>query len=871
MGDLFIHRLENGLMVVLREHRASPVATFWVWYRVGARNEVPGFTGISHWVEHMLFKGTSSYGKGDLVRIVDRHGGTWNAFTWKDYTAYFEVLPSEHIDLALRLEADRMTNALFDPREVESERTVVISEREGLENFPQFYLREEVEALAFKVHPYRNPVIGWKEDLRRIAREDLYRHYRTYYHPNNALIVAVGDFSAPSLLKAIEEMFGPIPPAEQIPEVHVQEPPQDGERRLVLRRPGPTAYVHLAYHAPQASHPDFVPLLVVDGLLSGFKGIGFQDGQGSGRSSRLYRALVDRGLATEVSSAYPAQVDPTLFHIEATVRTGVDPQRVEQAILDEIHRLKEEPVPEDELAKVKKQARAQLAYTSDGVFGQAVWLGTAAIVSSVDLYTGLLDAIERVSQEDILRVCQRYLRSNALTSGWFLPEPGGGGVSGKDAPSVVAWWNPGTPKSSPALHVRLTPETVRRSVLPNGLVVLVHENPASNSVVVHGAIQAGAMVEERAQEGAAKFVAASLLRGTSRRTSREIAEELDRMGAGLVTRSALEVTTFSGRSLAEDLPHLLDIVADVLIHPTFPDEEIEKVRGEMLTSIREAEQNTQKVAERIFRNLAFPEGHPHRKHPEGREEVVAALTRNDLALFHRAHYRPDATILAVVGDVQAGRVIELVEELFGKWQADGAKASFEVPEASLPPAPQRELVVLPGKSQADIVLGVPGIPRRSEDYHATLMANLILGQLGMMGRLGANIREQKGMAYYAFSQLQAGLLAGPWWVRAGVNPRNVESAIETILEEIHRLQEELVDEGELSDARGYLIGSLAIRHETNQGMAQALVDMELYQLGLDYLVRFPGIVSGIDPEAIQRAAQRFSLTGYTVAIAGPEI
>ena len=870
MEDLLVHRLENGLTVILREHRTSPVATFWVWYRVGARNELPGITGISHWVEHMLFKGTSSYGKGDLVRIVDRHGGTWNAFTWKDYTAYFEVLPSEHLELALRLEADRMRNALFDPQEVESERTVIISEREGLENFPQFYLREEVEALAFKVHPYRYPVIGWKEDLRRITRDDLYRHYRTYYHPNNAVIVVVGDFSAPSLLRAIEEMFSPIPPAEEIPDVHVEEPRQEGERRLILRRPGPTAYVHLAYHAPEASHPDFVPLLVADGLLSGFKGIGFQDGRGSGRSSRLYRALVDQGLATEVSSAYPAQIAPALFRIEATVRTGVDPQVVERAILQEIERLKEEPIPEEELAKVRKQARAQLAYTSDGVFGQAVWIGIATIVASVDLYTGLLDAIERVSQEDVQRVCRQYLRPGAMTVGWFLPEPGGSGGGRKGAPGVVAWLNPRPPRSFSALHVRLTPETVRRSVLPNGLVVLVHENPASNSVVVHGAIRAGAMVEERGQEGIAKFVASTLLRGTSRRSSREIAEELDQMGAGLSIRSYLEVTTFSGRSLAEDLPRLLDIAADVLIHPTFPGEEVEKVRGEMLTSIREAEQDTQKVAERAFRNLAFPEGHPHHKRPDGREEVVAALTREDLAQFHRAHFRPDATILAVVGDVRADRVVKLVEELFGVWPSDGPQAPLDVPEVSLPSAPQREFVALPGKSQADIVLGVPGISRRSEDYHATMVANLILGQLGMMGRLGANIREEKGMAYYAYSQLQAGLLAGPWWVRAGVNPRNVERAIEAILEEIRRLQEEPVDEGELSDARGYLIGSLAIRHETNQGMAQALVDMELYGLGLDYLVRFPGIVFGIDAEAIQKAAHRLSLTGFTVAIAGPE-
>ena len=293
--------LPNGLVVLLREVHTAPVATFWAWYRVGSRNEVPGITGISHWVEHMLFKGTPTLGKGEFPRLVNRHGGTWNGFTWKDFTAYFETLPAEHVDLGIRIESDRMVNTLFEPEEVESERTVIVSEREGAENNPEYALYEEVESAAYRVHAYRHAVIGYKSDLWAITRDDLYHHYRTFYAPNNAVVVAVGDFDSADLLARITDAFGSIPAAAAPPAVRSVEPPQEGERRVVVRRPGGAVpIVQMGFHVPAVTSPDFFPLLLVDGVLSGFKGPGVFGGEALGaRSSRLYRALVERELAVD--------------------------------------------------------------------------------------------------------------------------------------------------------------------------------------------------------------------------------------------------------------------------------------------------------------------------------------------------------------------------------------------------------------------------------------------------------------------------------------------------------------------------------------------------------------------------------------------
>jgi zinc protease len=427
--------LSNGLTVLLREVHTAPVVTFWAWYRVGSRNEVPGITGISHWVEHMLFKGTPTLGKGEFSRLINRHGGTWNGFTWKDFTAYFETLPAAHLGLGLRIESDRMVNTLFDPDEVASERTVIISEREGAENNPEFALSEEVEAAAYRVHSYRQPVIGYKTDLRAITRDDLVRHYRTYYIPNNATIVAVGDFDGGALLEEIRGTFEPIPAGPPPPPVRSVEPPQEGERRIVLRRPGGAVpIIQLGFHAPAATEPDFYPLLLVDGVLSGFKGPGvFGSDATGGRSSRLYRALVERQLAVEAGSGIRPSLDPTLFEAGATLRPGVAREKVEATILEELERISTEPVGEEELEKIRKQARAQWVYTADGVSPQAVLLGSIELVAGGDFLTHFLDQVMAVTPEAMRRAAAKIFDERNRTVGWYIPEDGVAGKAASDA------------------------------------------------------------------------------------------------------------------------------------------------------------------------------------------------------------------------------------------------------------------------------------------------------------------------------------------------------------------------------------------------------------------------------------------------------
>lgn len=414
--------LDNGLTVLLKESRHAPVITFWVWYRVGSRNEVPGITGIAHWTEHMLFKGSEAFPKGEIDRQIARNGGMMNGLTWLDFTTFFETLPADRIDLGLRIEADRMVNALFDPEEVERERTVVISERQGAENDPTFLLGEEVVAAAFRIHPYRHETIGDLCDLQTITRDDLWRHYQTYYGPNNAIVVAVGDFESSRMRARIEELFGPIPARANPPAVNRPEPPQRGERRVRLEGPGNTAYLEVAYHAPAAGDPDFFPMVILSTILTGASGMNLFAPPPPNRSSRLYRALVETELAAAVSGSLSPMLDPFLYSISATVRAGRGLEEVEAALDREMDRVVREPISAEELHTAIKQAKAQFAYSSESVTNQGFWLGFSSIIVSTDWFETFLDRLEAVTVDDVHRVANTYLLRRNRTVGHYVPQ-----------------------------------------------------------------------------------------------------------------------------------------------------------------------------------------------------------------------------------------------------------------------------------------------------------------------------------------------------------------------------------------------------------------------------------------------------------------
>jgi zinc protease len=417
--------LDNGLTVFVQEIRTAPLASVWCWYKVGSKDEHAGLTGVAHWVEHMNFKGTTNIPRDKVKGIIEQFGGSWNGYTWIDQTTYLETATRDALDRMLFIEAERMANGLYHPEDCESERTVILSELDGGDNDPEQVLDTEVTAAAFKAHGYHHPTIGWASDLKSMSREDLYGFYRTWYVPNNAALVVVGDVDADDVLRRAETHFGPIASRAVPARVATREPDQLGERRVRVERPGTTAYLKLAWHAPEVTHPDFHAMLVLDAALTGAKGVNLWASfrNPPQRSTRLYRALVDAGLASSVFGAILPTEHPFLYSVSCTVTDGIAPGAVESAALQAIDDVRSRGITAQEFERARHQLRARLVFESDSVTNIAHQIGYFHTVASVEAYQAVTDRLRAITLEDVARAADTYLRPSNCTVGVFEPQP----------------------------------------------------------------------------------------------------------------------------------------------------------------------------------------------------------------------------------------------------------------------------------------------------------------------------------------------------------------------------------------------------------------------------------------------------------------
>jgi zinc protease len=416
--------------MLIQEMHTAPLASVWCWYRVGSKDEPTGQTGVSHWVEHMNFKGTTNIPRDKVKGIIEQFGGYWNGYTWIDQTAYTETATRDALDRMLFIEAERMANCLYDPADCESERTVIISELQGGENDPDTLLDQELTATAFKAHPYRNPTIGWLSDLQTMTREDLYGYYRRFYVPNNATLVIVGDVDTKDAMRRAFHHFGGIRPGGVARRTHTREPEQLGERRLTLSREGTTAYFKLGYHAPAAGDPDFFPMLVLDAVLTGAKGLSLWASFRTPppqRSARLYRALVDAGLASSVTGGLVPTSEPFLYTISATATDGTPLARLEEAAFAELDRVRLRGVTEAEMQKAARQLRARLVFENDSISNIAHQLGYFETIGSWRLCETLRDRIDAVTLDQVAAAAFERLKPFNRTVAWFEPLPVGAG------------------------------------------------------------------------------------------------------------------------------------------------------------------------------------------------------------------------------------------------------------------------------------------------------------------------------------------------------------------------------------------------------------------------------------------------------------
>ena len=852
LGGITQYRLRsNGMTILLSRNPAAPVITFQVVYHVGSRNEAPGNTGSAHLLEHLLFnKSTENFGRANghktFQEVLYEAGcdyGSTNMTTWYDRMNGFSTLPADKLELAMKIEADRLGRALILDKERQPEMTVVRNEYEIGENNPSVALKKAVIGAAILAHPYHWDTIGYRSDIEGVSTETLRERYKDFFWPDNAEAILVGDFDPVQALRIFDREFGAFPRSTKpIPRVITVEPPQEGERRVVVRRPGQVGLVEIAYMRPNSLHPDFIPLDVLATIL------------GSGINSRLYQALVEKQLATSVSARNYTLRDPFPILIDATVTPGVSHQSVEDAMKAALYEVARRGITQEELERAKNQLEVSVIRGRDGTYPLASSLGEAVASANWKWFVRYVDTMRSVTREDIQRVAAIYLVPDHATVGWFVPvqaEPKkpqkGAGAGGSVESSASSGQVPGEP-----VRATFAARTLHR-VLPNGITLDVLANHAVPTVAVYGIILAGRVYAPE-KPALAQLTAMMLERGTKTRNKRAIAAQLDGVGARLRVSSDLNVATIQGSSLSRDTRLLLSMLADELRNPAFGDSELTKAKAEMKTDVLRSYDNTMLRAYDRLAQAVYPAGHPY--HAPTKDEQLQSLTAArpaDLRAFHRGRYVGSAIVLAIVGDVDPERIAATVDSLFGEIPR-GAPSRPDLPRTRRG-APVREAVELKGKANMDLMFGAgSGLRRNDPDYEACLVANAALGQSSLSSRLGKRVRDTEGLTYSIYSRfVMTDVLDGMWLADIAVAPSNLSKAMKSSREVIEDYCKNGITDEEVAIQKSFFAGNYQVQLATNAGIAQALAVAEQYGYGPSYLDEFPNRVRAVTREQVQTA------------------
>ncbi|MDX2230141.1 MAG: pitrilysin family protein [Leptolyngbyaceae cyanobacterium bins.349] len=866
--------LANGLTVLTKQVDTAPVVSVQVWYRIGSRNEAPGVNGIAHQLEHLMFKGTKER-PIQFGRFFSALGSASNAFTSYDMTAYFGTVESDKLEALLVLEADRMKNSTIDESALTSEKRVVISELQGYENSPSYRLGRAVMRSAFPTSPYGLPVGGTKADVEQFTVDQVRYYYTTYYRPDNAVLVVVGNFKQDEVMKLVQQTFGAIPkttpPLPQTPAPkEIPQPSAAPKPAIALREPGTTALLNAVYPLPDVMHPDVPALQLMDAILS------------SGRSSRLYQSLVETGLASEASGYAANLMGGGWYDFAVTAAPQQDLQQIDQVLQQVITEFQAQGVTAEELARAKAQLRASLILRNRDISSQAIQLGDDFISTGDYQFTDrLLANLEKVTPADVQRVARTYLKLGLRTVGFFEPTTltGESGTPSGNVAQTSEKFSPGTPVDPAEVAKYLPPmresgsATANQPIpekltLKNGMQVLLLRDRSTPTVSLSGFVSAGTVYDQPKTAGLAALTADNLLNGTKTRSALAIAKTLENRGATLSFGATREGVIISGDALAADLPTLVQVLGDVLQNAVFPDKELELSRQQALTDLKLELDNPGRVARRAFQQAVYPHNHPF--HTLATLESLQKIARTDVVQFYNQQYRPEDTILALVGDFDPVAVRNLLAREFGDWQNAGPDPTLTFPTVPLPKRTIRLTPTLPGKTQSITFMGYNAINRSDSRFYAAQVLNQILGGDTLASRLGTEIRDRQGLTYGIYSLFQAGKNPGPFLVYMQTAPEDANRAIASTVSLLQQLRQQGVTPTEVAAAKRSLSSSYSVELASPEALVSNILMDTVYGLSLDEMRQYTRKIQAVTPEQVNQAIQELLHPDNLVIVtAGP--
>ncbi|RUT07029.1 proteinase [Dulcicalothrix desertica PCC 7102] len=872
--------LENGLTVITKEVHTAPVVTVQVWYRIGSRNEEQGVNGIAHQLEHMMFKGTARR-PIQFGRLFSTLGSDSNAFTSYDQTAYYNTVERTKLNALLELEADRMHNSLIDAPALASEKRVVISELQGYENNPEYRLSHAVMHAAFPDHPYGLSVGGKKSDVEKFTVEKVQEYYNKFYRPDNAVLVIVGDFQTESTIADVKRIFNNSAEKKVLSAEYKNGIRRDAINRvstgpIILKEPGAASILQSVYPLPDIKHPDAPALDVMDYILS------------DGRNSRLYQALVDSGIATDVDASVASLKDFGWYEITILATPKQDLKKIDSIVTKVISKFTEEGVDESELKRAKAQFESSVILGNRDITSQAMQLGNDEVVTGNHLFMdNYLDAVRKVTAQDVQRVAKHYLNIESRTFGYFLPtqapviaknsssnnkinsnqthesftSSSGGVLDKADVLKYLPQFE------APSETLQSVPELV---MFPNGLRVLMLPDKSTPTVTLSGYIKAGSEFDCDNKAGLSELVADNLLSGTKTKDVLQLAKALEERGASLDFNPSREGVRIEGDSLAEDLSVLLHTLADVIKNPTFPNRELELSRKHALSALEQDLDDPSEVARRTFVQSIYPKPHPLHKFPT--KQSLRRITRKDVIDFKAKYYRPDAMVLALVGDFNPAEVKSRLKGELGDWSVDGKAETLLYPSVSMPDNVIRVNSVLPGKAQTITYMGNTAINRNDSRYYSALVLNQILGGDTLSSRLGAELRDRQGLTYGIFSNFLAGKNSGTFLIEMQTSPQDTAKAIAStrqLLQDIHKLG---VTEQEVETAKRTVVSNYIVSLANPEELVHQILMNQVYGLDVEELRNFTEKINQVGLSQVNQAARELLNPDKIVVVtAGPAV
>ncbi|WP_068669740.1 M16 family metallopeptidase [Thermosulfurimonas dismutans] len=830
------HTLSNGLTAIVEENHRAPVVAVQVWVKVGSIYEDEKVAGITHLIEHMIFKGTQTRGPGEIASTIEGYGGYINAFTSYDYTCYYIVGPREILEVALDILSDALFNSVFDPKELEREKEVVLEEMRMREDRPMIVLSEEVLKTAYQKYPYRRPIIGYESTVKKITRRDILEYIKKFYVPENIAVVVVGDIESEKALALIEQYFGKVPRKKPPKTIFPKEPYVTSPQSVVVKRPVEEGYFEIVLPAPPLTEKEAPIMDVIAALL------------GEGRSSRLYLKLRrELSLVNSIEASAFTPAGPGLFEIYGTA----PPENLRAAIkeaLIEVFRLKYQPVSEEELSKAKIQVLSDFVYGRESMEGEARKLGTFEMVTGDPLAADrYLEAIKRITPEAILHAAQKYFKPDKVVSGILAQNES---LDPKLLAEMVKEAELAAQGISTGEMAPVIPPTYR--ILNNGLRVIILPLKDVPSVAISLVFPGGVRYETPETNGLFRALTTIWPRATRKHSAEALATLIESLGG--------KITGFSGRNtfgleatfLSENFDQGLDLFLEVLLKPAFPDKEIEKARPELISALLRQEDQPLQVALREFYRVMFAP-HPYSLNVLGSKEFFEKVTAEDLRRAYTKYVRPDTGVLAIVGDVNPEKVLSKLEKALRDWQAPPNPTPEDLQPSPLE-APRITTVPKPSE-QTHILLGFRTGGLNDPDRYALEVLNAVLA--GQGGRLFRSLRDQEALAYSVTSFLTLGTNTGALAFYIGCAPEKKDQALSGLWREINKIKERGLTEEELSRAKNWLVGRYETELQTNLSQAMDRALNEALGLGFNYFYRYIENIKNVKLEEVLAAARKY--------------